>query len=70
MSRSVAEMEGIIIYIYGEREMYICIETEREMPLGGSFIQDVILVEFKYLVFTRMPGESYRRRLLFVVEFV
>ena len=26
-------------------------------------IEDVPLVEFMYLVFTRMPGESYRRRL-------
>ena len=26
-------------------------------------IEDVSLVEFMYLVFTRMPGESYRRRL-------
>ena len=25
--------------------------------------EDVLLVEFMYLVFTRMPGESYRRRL-------
>ena len=25
--------------------------------------EDVPLVEFMYLVFTRMPGESYRRRL-------
>ena len=24
--------------------------------------EDVPLVEFKYLVFTRLPGESYRRR--------
>ena len=26
-------------------------------------LEDVRLVEFMYLVFTRMPGESYRRRL-------
>ena len=25
--------------------------------------EDVPLVEFMYIVFTRMPGESYRRRL-------
>ena len=25
--------------------------------------EDIPLVEFMYLVFTRMPGESYRRRL-------
>ena len=25
--------------------------------------KNVLLVEFMYLVFTRMPGESYRRRL-------
>ena len=37
------------------------------MPLKGDgvapFFEDVPLVEFMYLVFTRMPGESYRRRL-------
>ena len=32
------------------------------MPLGAPFFEDVSLVEFMYLVFTRMPGESYRRR--------
>ena len=26
------------------------------MPLGASFIEDVPLVEFMYLVFTRTPG--------------
>ena len=26
------------------------------MPLGASFFEDVPLVEFVYLVFTRMPG--------------
>ena len=26
------------------------------MPLGASFSEDVPLVEFKYLVFTRTPG--------------
>ena len=25
--------------------------------------EDVTLVEFTYVVFTRMPGESYRRRI-------
>ena len=25
-------------------------------------VEDVLLVKFTYLVFTRMPGESYRRR--------
>ena len=28
-----------------------------------SFVLDVPLVEFMYLVFTRMPGDSYRMRL-------
>ena len=32
------------------------------MPLGGILFEDVPLVESMYLVFTRMPGESYRRR--------
>ena len=30
---------------------------------GGYPFEDVPLVEFMYLVFTRMPAESYRRRL-------
>ena len=29
----------------------------------GEVFEDVPLVEFMYLVFTRPPGESYRRRL-------
>ena len=29
----------------------------------NPFFEDVPLVEFMYLLFTRMPGESYRRRL-------
>ena len=30
---------------------------------GTSKFEDLPLVEFMYFVFTRMPGESYRRRL-------
>ena len=33
---------------------------------GGSVFEDVPLVEFIYLVFTRMPAERYRRRLMSV----
>ena len=33
------------------------------MPVGAPFFEDVTLVEFMYLVFTRIPVESYRRRL-------
>ena len=29
---------------------------------GTEKIKDVLLVEFMYLVFTRMPSESYHRR--------
>ena len=32
-------------------------------PLTVFKREGVSLVEFRYLVFTRMPGESYRRRL-------
>ena len=32
-----------------------------------SFHEDVPLAEFMYLVFTRMPGESYRRWLRFLL---
>ena len=30
---------------------------------GASFLEGATLVEFMYFLFTRMPGESYRRRL-------
>ena len=33
-------------------------------------LEDVPLVEFMYLVFTRMPGESYRRRLRFLLLYL
>ena len=41
----------------------MCLKCRVHMPLGASFLEDVPLVEFTYLVFTRMPGERYRRRL-------
>ena len=31
---------------------------------ASVMLEDLPLVEFMYLVFTRMPGESYRRRLV------
>ena len=36
---------------------------------GGeaSFLEDVPLVEFTYLVFTRLPGDSSRRRFKFLL---
>ena len=33
------------------------------MPLRGILFEDVPVVEFMYLVFTCMPGESYCKRL-------
>ena len=38
---------------------------KEDVPLVESIYkkEDVPLVEFMYLPFTRMPGESYRRRL-------
>ena len=33
------------------------------MPLAGIPFEVVPLLEFMYLVFPRMPGESYRRQL-------
>ena len=48
----VAECAWNVGYIY----IIIC-------HWGVSFFEDLPLVEFMYSVFTRMPGESYRRRL-------
>ena len=45
---SVREMDGIYIYICHWR---------------ASFLEDEPLVEFMYLVFTRLPGESCHRQL-------
>ena len=36
---------------------------EIEGHMGPSVLMNIPLVEFVYLAFTRMPGESYRRRL-------
>ena len=49
MSSSVPKME-MIIYIY----THVCATGEH------PFFEDVLLVEFMYLLFTRIPGESYR----------
>jgi len=38
-------------------------EVHPEVRPPEVHTEDVLLVEFMYLVFTRMPGESYRRRL-------
>ena len=46
------------------RRMFSCwLNLIRNVDVIESVIEDVPLVEFMYLVFTRMPGESYRRRL-------
>ena len=37
--------------------------TNTRVAYGNKVFEDVPLVEFMYLVFTRMLGESYRRRL-------
>ena len=41
----------------------MCLKCRVYMPLGGILLEDAPLVEFMYLAFTRMPGESYLRRL-------
>ena len=38
------------------------VSISRRLNTKGNY-EDVPLVEFMYLVFTRMPGESYLRRL-------
>ena len=48
-----------------------CIYTHEDVPLVEFYVpciythEEIVLplVEFTYLVFTRMPGESYHRRL-------
>ena len=39
---------------------HACKYKVHKLPHSHIF-EDVPLIEFKYLVFTRMPGESYRR---------
>ena len=38
-------------------------EKKKSFFLFFVFLKDVAPVEFMYIVFTRMPGESYRGRL-------
>ena len=37
------------------------------VPLGDILVENVPLVEFMYFVFTRLPGESYRKAVLLSV---
>ena len=45
----------------GEGELTPVLKSQMEgiiyMPLGASFFEDVLLVEFMHLIFTCMPGE-------------
>ena len=50
---------------------FVVIVTVAIVGNDGLFIQWSVALEFMYLVFTRMPGESYRRQTpVFVVVFV
>ena len=53
----------VLSYVYAHLCRRVCLKCRVYMPLGASFFEDVPLVEFVYLEFTCMPGESYRRRL-------
>ena len=47
------------------------VSTVIDQPEDVEPVENVALVEFMYLVFTRMPGESYcRATQVFVVVFV
>ena len=46
------------------RELISARETSHKHNNNDKCAEDVPLVEFIYLVFTRMPGESYRKQLL------
>ena len=52
------QMLYIVICIMGAASVGLTV------GFSGCPFEDVPLVEFMYLVFTRMPGESYRRRLM------
>ena len=44
-------------------------QTDRQRQ-RGLCVDDIPLVEFMYLVFTRIPGESYHRRLMPLLLFL
>ena len=50
----------LFIYTYYNKK------NQNKFELHSSCIMDVLLMEFMYLVFTRMPGESYRIFVVFV----
>ena len=56
MSPSVPETDHVYIYIY------IYATGAGGVGWGGG-VEDVPLVELIYLIFSRMPSESYRTRL-------
>ena len=46
----------------------LCTPVSPSVPeRGASFFEDVPVVEFMYLIFTRVPGESYRGRLRYLL---
>ena len=45
------------------RQMYTSLVGSALVMLKKKHFEDIPLVEFMYLVFTCMPGESYRRQL-------
>ena len=42
-------------------------DREPELKTSNTILEDIPLVEFIHLVFTGMPGESYRRLLRFLL---
>ena len=49
-------MIGSVICLYTPVSLGVLEMEGIYMPLGASFFEDVLLVEFVYLVFSRMPS--------------
>ena len=64
---SEKQTAGLVYLWWGLSTLYL-LTCQVRVTVGDSFFflnswVDVLLVEFMYLVFTHMPGESYCRRL-------
>ena len=60
-------MQPVVAHCYNTDPARLLTQTLQGTYTPPEYDDDVPLVEFMYLVFTRLPGESYRRRLEFLL---
>ena len=63
---------SVLLYVHRNRKAHKDGEPRTATSTFTQFLNSVpqSLVEFMYIVFTRMPGESYRRRLMSLLQYL